>query len=443
MLRSRLSAKRMKDDALAVAATLLVVSMMLLAPRFAWGQSASEIRAEIADHNAQIEELNKEIAEYAQQLDVIGEKKQTLQNTLDQLNLQRKKLAASISVTKNRIGTLELEIQGLSRNILGKEDAIRIEELGLAETIRNLHEAGKQSLALSVLSSENLKVIWTNVDAAQTLQEAMREKIAHLSEQKTSLTETKMETEQKQAELVKQRNQLIAEQGSLDATRRAQNDLLAQTKSQESAYQTLLTEKQAAKATFERTLEELESKLQFTLDPSRLPPAGKGILRWPLDNVYVTQEFGKTSASGRLYTSGTHNGVDFRASIGTPVRAGLAGRVVGVGNTDVGGCYSYGKWILVRHANGLSTLYAHLSSFNVSRGENVSTGAVIGYSGFTGYATGPHLHFSVFVSEGVEVKDLGVWYQENGIAPTTACAKAGVSIPVAARSAYLNPMDYL
>lgn len=432
----------MKEETLTIMAALVVISM-LLAPRFAWGQSATEIRAEIAEHNAQIEQLNKEIAVYEKELQVVGAKKQTLQSTLSQLDLQRKKLSASISLTRNKIGTLELEIVSLSDNISDKEGSIQVEEEGLAQTIRNLYETDKRSLAMAVLASEDLNEVWSDIDANYTLQEATRDHIAELAQQKTSLTETKTETEQKQAQLVKERNNLVAEQGSLDATRAAQNELLAETKSEESAYQALLVEKREAKASFERTLNELESRLQFTRDPSRLPPVGKGILGWPLDNILVTQEFGKTSSSGRLYASGTHNGVDFRASIGTPVRTSLSGTVVGLGNTDGGGCYSYGKWILIRHANGLSTLYAHLSSFNVSRGQSVSTGNVIGYSGFTGYATGPHLHFSVFVSDGVEVKNLGEWYRENGIAPTTACAKQGVSIPVAAHNAYLDPMDYL
>ena len=425
------------------AALALAALVPFVAPSITLGQSADEIRQQINENNAQIEQLNKEIASYERELTEVGAKKQSLQNTLAQLDLSRKKISASINVTKNKIGTLQLEIQNLSKGIATAEGAIQVNEGGLAQTIRHLNEAEKQSMVLVILSSNDIASLWSDMEETRQIQEAMKGDIEELSKQKLSLTETKEATEKKRGELLVQQKNLVAEQGSLDATRRAQNELLTQTKSQESNYQTLLQEKQAAKTAFEQTLEELESKLEFTLDPSRLPASGKGILRWPLDNIFITQQFGKTSDSRRLYASGSHNGVDFRASIGTPVKSALSGTVIGTGNTDGGGCYSYGKWVLIRHGNGLSTLYAHLSQINVSEGETVSTRDVIGYSGFTGYATGPHLHFTVFASEGVQVKNLGDWYRERGVTPTSACAKRGVSIPVAAQSAYLDPLDYL
>ena len=88
--------------------------------------------------------------------------------------------------------------------------------------------------------------------------------------------------------------------------------------------------------------------------------------------------------------------ISFGASIGTPIKAALSGTVLGTGNTDsIKGCYSFGKWVMVKHNNGLNTMYAHLSQISVSSGQSVSTGQVLGYSGETGYATGPHLHFEV------------------------------------------------
>ena len=88
-------------------------------------------------------------------------------------------------------------------------------------------------------------------------------------------------------------------------------------------------------------------------------------------------------------------------------------------------------WVLVRHGNGLTTLYAHLSSISVSKGQSVLTGQLLGHSGNTGYATGPHLHFTVYASDAVQFKQY------------TCRSGPTVTVPISAYSAYLNPMDYL
>lgn len=98
---------------------------------------------------------------------------------------------------------------------------------------------------------------------------------------------------------------------------------------------------------------------------------------------------------GSVRTQGIHgyNGVDFGASIGTPVRAAAGGRVI---TSRVGGWNGgYGNFVVVEHANGTQTLYAHLSRNSVWQGQSVVQGQVIGYSGNTGRSTGPHLHFEV------------------------------------------------
>jgi len=125
--------------------------------------------------------------------------------------------------------------------------------------------------------------------------------------------------------------------------------------------------------------------------------------------VAVTQQFGDTSfARSGGYNGKGHNGIDLRAQIGTPVRAALTGTVIGTGDTgSVRGCYSYGRWVLIQHGNGLDTLYAHLSQISASKGQSVGTGQLIGYSGQTGYATGPHLHFGVYVSSATQIMRLG------------------------------------
>ena len=417
-------------------ATLLIATMLI--PIFVFSDTASDLEKQISDHNREIETLNAEIAQYEKQLTNASSKKRTLQNELDQLNISRKKITASINITKKRISTAELEIAQLSRGIAGKERSIQTDKAGLAETLRLLDRDESETLVTRLLSSVDLSAVWSDIDAYSQMRGVVASDIRELTNAKKSLTQTKTTAEGKRAELLKQQKILVGQQGSLDATRKAQNELLVQTKSQEANFQTILAQKQAAKAVFESALQDLQSKLQYTVDPSKITPAGRGILSWPVDKVRVTQEFGSTAFSrSGAYNGKGHNGIDIAAQIGTPIKSALTGTVIATGDTGlVKGCYSYGRWVLIKHGNGLDTLYAHLSQINAYEGQSVATGQLIGYSGQTGYATGPHLHFSVYVSSVTQVMRLGEATNKK-----TACSNA--VMPIAPLSGYLNPENYL
>jgi len=86
-----------------------------------------------------------------------------------------------------------------------------------------------------------------------------------------------------------------------------------------------------------------------------------------------------------------HSAIDIVVSLGTKVKATSDGRVADTGYNSV-----FGNYIILKHANGYQSLYAHLSSIMVKEGASVTQGAVIGLSGNTGQSTGPHLHFSIF-----------------------------------------------
>ncbi|MFF5970852.1 peptidoglycan DD-metalloendopeptidase family protein [Streptomyces sp. NPDC012769] len=95
-------------------------------------------------------------------------------------------------------------------------------------------------------------------------------------------------------------------------------------------------------------------------------------------------------ASGSMWSSGYHTGVDFIASSGTTIRAVGPGTVHSAGWSG-----AYGNEVVIRHADGTYSQYAHLSSLSVSAGQSVSGGQQIGLSGSTGNSTGPHLHFEI------------------------------------------------
>ncbi|MCX7657027.1 MAG: LysM peptidoglycan-binding domain-containing M23 family metallopeptidase [Treponemataceae bacterium] len=86
-----------------------------------------------------------------------------------------------------------------------------------------------------------------------------------------------------------------------------------------------------------------------------------------------------------------HAAIDIVAPLGTPVPASREGRVAAVGFNMV-----YGNYVILSHDGGYQTMYAHLDSVRVQKGQSLSQGAIIGTVGTTGYSTGPHLHFGVF-----------------------------------------------
>ena len=119
---------------------------------------------------------------------------------------------------------------------------------------------------------------------------------------------------------------------------------------------------------------------------------GSGILGYPCSGP-ITSPFGY-----RIHpifgTTIYHSGIDIGVDEGTPVHAADSGVVIYSGS----GLTGYGNVVIIDHGNGLSTLYAHNSALLVSEGESVSKGQVVAYSGMTGYATGPHVHFEVRVN---------------------------------------------
>ncbi|MFI1171200.1 M23 family metallopeptidase [Streptomyces melanogenes] len=109
--------------------------------------------------------------------------------------------------------------------------------------------------------------------------------------------------------------------------------------------------------------------------------------RAPLDSVSIGTPY---RMAGSMWSSGYHTGVDFAAETGTTVKAVGAGTVVSAG---WGG--AYGNQVVIQHADGMYSQYAHLSQLAVSAGQTVTEGQQLGLSGATGNVTGPHLHFEI------------------------------------------------
>lgn len=396
--------------------------------------SKEELQTKISQKGSEIEILEQEIATYQAELTNIGAEKQTLQSAIKTLDITAKKLSADIQLTQKKISATERLIAELSSNITTKGEQINQSKNALAISVQSMREIDDTSPLEIILTNEKLSDIWDTIESLQQFQNGVNQHVNALEALKKDFEDTKTTQEQERKKLLALKNTLSDQKTIVDQNKRAKDALLKETKNKESNYTALVNEKIAKREALEQELAQYEAALRVEIDPTSLPPAGKGVLAWPLKSAFITQYFGDTAfARSGAYNGHGHNGIDFRASIGTEVFSAGSGAVTATGNTDsVRGCYSYGKWVLVRHNTGLSTLYAHLSLIKVSPGQEVSTGQLIGYSGATGYATGPHLHFSVYASQGVKVQQF-----------TNSINCKNAYIPIAPLNGYLNPLQYL
>jgi murein DD-endopeptidase MepM/ murein hydrolase activator NlpD len=400
---------------------------------------AERLQSEINAKNTRLSEIEKEIAQFESSLKEVGAEKDTLQNAINKLNLEYKKISADLDYTRNKITGTDLEINKLTLEINNTVRDITKNENGIAEIIRLLNINDNDSFMEIFLRIDNLAEFWDEIETLDTVKQSMREKVHELNALKVDLESKKTSETNKRNELSSLKQQYEGQQGILVDSQVEKSQLLKATKNEEASYQAQLKAKKEAREQLIREVQQIESQLQFILDPNSIPKAGTAVFRWPLDNITLTQYFGYTKfalANPGVYKNNLHNGIDMGASIGTKIYAPLLGTVRNTGNTDaVRGCYSWGKWALIDHPNGLSTLYAHMSSVSVTPGQKLLTGDIIGYVGDTGYATGPHLHFTVYVRDAVQVK------QFNEFKAVTGCGAA--LSPFSAIEGYLNPIDYL
>ncbi len=420
---------------------VIFLGIIFIIPSFSNAQTADELRANISDITNQLNTLDKEIKEYNTKINQTQGEAKTLKQALANLEIQRIKLIKQIEKTNLQIKETEKEITKTAQVLVITQGKISFNSTALEETLRslNLQETGLPPFISSLAKNGHFSDILDQIEKSKNLTHAVDDQIRNLHNAKMDLENTKRDYEDTKSILVDLNSTLADQKILVDQTQENKNKLLVETKNKESSYQVLLTERKKKKGELEAEMLDVESKLKVIVDTSKLPSSGRGVLQYPVQNVNITQYFGNTpfaSQNPQVYNGMGHNGVDFSAVIGTPIYSAGAGIVVGVGNTDTA-CsgVSYGKWVLIRHNNGLTTLYGHLSVINVSIGQTVSSRQRIALSGNTGYSTGPHLHFTVYASDSVHVS--GPTEYRSKVCGTY------LIMPLAPRAGYLNPLSYL
>ncbi|MGH2999618.1 MAG: M23 family metallopeptidase, partial [Gaiellaceae bacterium] len=247
-----------------------------------------------------------------------------------------------------------------------------------------------------VLDELNYLGIVAKADKSIALQVAQAKRAVIAARKKTAAVRASVQNEANKINArVEQeailRGQLLSSKGQLSNAKAGKAHALVLTKKQE---QGEIDESQAiaaASASIAAKIRAAEAGTPAATSPPATASAAGFI--WPVQGP-ITSPFGPRWGS-------FHPGIDIGVPEGTPIHAAAAGTVIYCGWEE-----GYGNFVVIDHHNGLATAYGHQSRIAVSCNENVSQGQIIGYSGCTGYCTGPHLHFEVRVN-GTPVDPLG------------------------------------
>lgn len=226
-------------------ASRIVVGAPLLAHA-----ATTDLQSQIDANNQQLTTLQSQIAEYQKQLNSIGIEKNTLQAAISTLTLTQKKITTQIQVTQTKISSANLQIQKLTRSIGDKEETILVNQNAIAKALRNVNQGEQAALVVQIISSNSLEQVWRAADEALQFNKALMKDIRDLRAMRATLTANRSEVTATKATLVSLQNDLTSQKRSVNASKVSQQNLLAQTKNQESTYQKLLAAAKAELASY-------------------------------------------------------------------------------------------------------------------------------------------------------------------------------------------------
>jgi len=231
------------------------------------------------------------------------------------------------------------------------------------------------------------ETVYNNLILARSETEAAKDSLEHT---RTEMDEEKARLEEREAELLEQLQEAQEIILRLEATLDTNRQLHDQFRDDEREVQAEINRQVAALA------RQQEAERQRRLREQQRQAGGGSVVGtgqfvWPVSGT-ITSPFG-TRRHPVFGDMRFHGGIDIGAAHGTTVVAADSGSVIISSYNS-----SYGNYIVISHGNGITTLYAHLSTRSVSVGDSVSRGQQIGRVGSTGVSTGPHLHFEVSVN---------------------------------------------
>lgn len=386
----------------------LIISLLLLSFLLSSTGQANNVLIDMEINN-----LNNKINSQKQEISSIKEQQKKYQVQLESLLKDKVSLTNQIAIIENRMKKAELDIESANIEIDKvyleiKKTEIDINKLDAEIESRKGHISNLLKLVYKQDQLSTLEMLLLNdsladfLNSAKYLTDTNREiagSVDKLKADKDSLELSKLALDDKNVELTKLKDQLEERRLSLGYEQENKSVILEETKSSEKEYQALIKIAKQQQEQAERDIlaaENLIRKKMSEKDREKLENSDSTIA-WPVPKNVITAGFYDSTYPYKNII-GEHPAIDIRAKQGTTITAAADGYVAKIkfnGSRD----YAY---IMLIHANGLSTVYGHVSAVFVTQDQYISQGQAIGKTGGTPgttgagmFSTGPHLHFEL------------------------------------------------
>lgn len=354
----------------------------------------------------------------------LSARKRTIQKKLDTLSssksstLEKKKLldekirviASQISNTENQISTYSSKISKTEAELADAQEKEQAQYQLYRKRVRAMEERGTISYWAVLFKASSFTDLLSRLDFINEIMDSDQDVINQLQDLQKSIKSKKASLESDRSAYQSAKTSLVSKKSDLNTQRTEATALVTKINKNTSEYQKTLNSIAAEENSIQDKIVKMSRELAAKQEAERKKNASKGSQGssggypttpsssgyiWPVASHQINSPFGYRPASATNGIGSTyHKGIDIGGvGYGSPVHASKAGNVLIAQSSS-----SYGNYVAISHGSGNTTLYAHLSSFTVSAGQFVSQGTVIGYTGATGHATGPHLHFGITIN---------------------------------------------
>lgn len=338
---------------------------------------ADDLEDQLADLQRQAEEQQAKTNEASAKVENVSERLRQIQEELRVATAEYKEVKGQLDSVEDKISD--------NTELLEKTEAdLKVKNKKLQQRVRDIYINGQISYVDVLFGAKDFADLMTRMDVLKRIIKHDYDLIMKVKEEKATVENTRAQLEKDKSE---------AEVLVADAQAKK-----AKVEDKESEQQVLLDQAIYDRDTSERMYEEIMAASQEVANMIRRSqmssagysgaPAGAGGMIWPISGP-ITSEFGWRTHP-IFGTARFHSGLDIGGDYGMPIYAAASGTVIYAGWIS-----GYGNAVIIDHGGGVTTLYGHNDSLNVSEGENVAQGQVIAMCGSTGNSTGPHCHFEV------------------------------------------------